>query len=92
MHAGTGGTLSHAVSGAGMGLVVDGEQAVAVDLGVDLGRRQGGVAQEFLDLAEIGAGRQEVGCEGVAQRVGRRGLGKAEGVAQAGDCELDDAG
>ena len=61
-----------------MGLGVDGHQAVAVDLGIDLRGREAGVAEQLLDLAQIGARRQEVGGEGMAQRVRRRRLRQTE--------------
>ena len=41
-----------------MGLGVDGHQAVAVDLSIDLRGREAGVAEQLLDLAQIGARRQ----------------------------------
>ena len=39
-------------------------EAVAVDVGVDLGGGEGGVAEEFLDDAEVGAALQEGVGEG----------------------------
>ena len=47
--------------------------------------------QQLLDLAQIGAGREQVGCKGMAQRVRRSVVRQAELFAQAGDGELDDA-
>jgi hypothetical protein len=75
-----------------MGGVVDGEEAVAVDFGVDLGGREGGVTEKLLDLAQVGAGREQVGCERVAQRVGRGGFGEGQFLAQALHGELDESG
>jgi hypothetical protein len=40
-----------------MGEIVDLEQAVSVDLGIDLRGRQRGVAQQLLNLPQTGAGR-----------------------------------
>ena len=56
---------------AGVELGVDPFQAGPVDVGVDLGGGDGGVAQQLLDHSEIGAGLQKVGGEGVAKGVGR---------------------
>src|SRR5215470_6271961 len=61
-------------------VAVDLEQALGVDRGVDLGRRQRGVAQQLLDGAEIAAARQQVGGEGMPQRVRRGRLGESEGA------------
>jgi hypothetical protein len=43
------------------------------EVGVDLGGREGLVAQEFLDAAEVRAVVEEVGGEGVAEGVGGDG-------------------
>ena len=59
-----------------MGLVVDGEQPLAVDFGVDLGGGEAGVAQKLLDLPQVCAGRQQVRGERMPQRVVRP-FGKA---------------
>ena len=42
----------------------------AIDVGVDLRRRDAGVAEHLLDGAEVRAAFEEVRREGVAQRVG----------------------
>ena len=55
--------------GAGVGFVVDFSHVVGGDVGVDLGGDEVGVAEEFLDGAEVGAVVEEVGGEGVAQGV-----------------------
>src|SRR5919198_2263919 len=47
--------------------VIDPAQPLAVDVGVDLGRRERAVAEELLDGAEVGAALDEVCGEGVAQ-------------------------
>jgi len=46
--------------------VVDRLQALAVDVGVMLGRSDIGMAQQFLDGAQIGAARQQMGGETVS--------------------------
>lgn len=56
----------------------------AVDVGVDLGRRDVGVAEDLLDDAQVGAAGQHVGGEGVAQRV-RVEVRHADGAAGLGD-------
>ena len=78
-------------SAARMGGAVGVEQAVGVDGGVDLRRRQRGVAEQFLDGAEVAAAAEQMGGEGVAQRV-RRGRGRqAEGAAQLRDARAGSA-
>src|SRR5690606_9157289 len=71
--------------------VIDGEKAVAIDFRIDLGGRERSVAEKLLDLAQVSAGREQMGREGVAERVRGRGLGKGQLVAHAGDCKLDQA-
>ena len=39
-------------------------------MGVDLGRTEAGVAEEALDVADVDAGLDQLGCCGVAQHVG----------------------
>ena len=46
-------------------------QAIALYMGVDLGGRNIGVAEHQLDRAQVGAARQQVTGERVAQDVGR---------------------
>src|SRR5579884_2899765 len=65
-----------------MGGLVDGEEAFGFDAGVALRRRQAGVAEEFLDRAQIAARSEEVRRETVAQRVRRRRFGQPEIAAQ----------
>ncbi len=55
---------------AGVEFLVDGFEVFLVDVGVDLRAGDVGVAEEFLDDAEVGAVFEEVGGEGVAQKVG----------------------
>ncbi len=56
-------------SAARMRLVVDRHHLIDADLGVLLRGREGGVAEEFLDGAQVGAAIEQVGGEGVAQGV-----------------------
>src|SRR4029450_2233221 len=79
-------------SSAGVGAGVSLEQVLAIDLGIALRGREAGMAEEFLDGAEIGAGAQQMRGEGMAQRMRRRRLGQAECCPGACDPELDDAG
>jgi hypothetical protein len=51
-------------------LVVGFFEAFSGDVGVDLGGDEVGVAEEFLDAAEIGAGIEHVGGVAVAEFVG----------------------
>src|ERR1700730_199521 len=76
---------------AGMGGAVGFEKPCAIHGGINLGRRERGVAQKLLDRAEIAAALQKMRGEGMAQRVRRRGIGKPQRAAQARDRELDDA-
>src|SRR5690348_16591868 len=52
-----------------MGTVIDASQPAPVDVAVDLCRREGAVAEELLDDAEVGAALEQVRREGVAQAV-----------------------
>src|SRR6476469_9524383 len=52
-----------------MGRVVDPAQALAVDVGVDLGRRQRAVTEQLLDRAEVGAALEQVRGERVPEPV-----------------------
>ena len=61
-----------------MGVAIDVEQPRGVDLGVDLGRRQAGMAEQFLERAKIRAPRQQMRREAVAQRMRRQAVGQAE--------------
>ena len=74
-----------------MRLVVNLEQALAIDLGIGLGGREAGVAQQLLDLPQVGAGRQQVRSERMAQGVRGGRIGLAEGQAQAFHEQLHDA-
>ena len=63
---------------AGMRRIVDGEEALGFDRGIALGRRQAGVAQQFLDRAQIAAGAEKMRRKAVPQRVRGRGVRQAE--------------
>ena len=52
-----------------MGRLVDGSESVAGHVGVDLGRREIGVAEEFLHCPEVGAAFQQVRSVRVAEGV-----------------------
>ena len=54
-----------------MELLVHGAEVLAVDVGVDLGGGEVGVAEHLLDRAEVGAALEQVGGEAVAERVRR---------------------
>ena len=56
---------------------VDGLEGADADLGVDLGGVEAGVAEELLDVADIGAGLVHVGRAAVAQKVAGSRLGNA---------------
>ena len=53
-----------------MGVLVHHFQSVAGDLSVDLGGGQIGVAKKLLDRPQVGSTLQEMGREGMSQRVG----------------------
>src|SRR5690606_9657432 len=78
-------------SGARVGPVVDALQPLAGGVRVDPGRGEGGVAEELLDGEEVGAGVQEVGGEGVAERVCGEVAVVGGLVEQLADDELDRA-
>lgn len=61
------------------------------DVGVDLGRGDGFVAEEGLDGTDVGAVAEEVGGEGVAEGVGGDGLGDAGETGVLVDNALDRA-
>ncbi len=57
-------------------------QVGTVHLGVNLGGRERGVAQQFLNGAQVAAGAQQMGGEGMAQGVGCGAGGHAESGPQ----------
>ena len=66
----TGGNWIGGIAFSRVELFVDLFEAGAVDVGVDLGCCDVGVAQHFLDDAEVGSAYEQVRCEAVAQHVG----------------------
>ena len=74
-----------------MGGVIGCHQPGGIDAGVDLRRRERGVAEQFLDGAQIAAAAEQMRGEGMAQAVRRRRGGQAERAAQPLHRELDDA-
>src|SRR3989449_6043713 len=73
-------------------LVVGLHQPVERDVGVALGRGQRGVAEQLLDRAQVRAAVQEVGREGMAERVRRDRREALEGLAFLRDDALHAAG
>ena len=74
-----------------MGLVVGFFEALGGDVGVDLGRNEVGVAEKFLDAAEVGAGVEHMGGVAVAEFVGCEVRIEAGGGEMALKAELDEA-
>lgn len=62
------------MSGSRMELAVYVLELRLVHMGVDLRRRHVGMAQQLLNDAQIRPARQQVRCETVSQRVGRKTL------------------
>src|SRR5438445_3618632 len=75
-----------------MRLVVGLHQPVERDVGVALGRGQRGVAEQFLDRAQVRAAVQEVGRKGMAERVRCDRREALEGLAFLRDDPLHAAG
>ena len=67
------------------------DQACPIDFGVELGRRQAGVPQQFLDLPQIGPRRQKMGGKRMPQGMRRRRLRQPQSGAHALHGELDEA-
>src|SRR2546430_17654470 len=55
-----------------MRMVVDAAQPLRIDVAVHLGRREGAVAEELLDRAQIGAALEQMRGERVAQAMRMR--------------------
>src|SRR5205085_1072636 len=72
-----------------MSAFVDLQQMRLIDFGVALGRRERGVAEEFLDGAQVAAGAEQMGGEGVAQGMRRGAFGQAQGAAHGLHQALD---
>ena len=51
-----------------MGAGVDSAKGVDMDMCVDLGRFQAGVAEHFLNIADVGSAAVHVGGAGVAEK------------------------
>ena len=49
--------------GSWMGVVIGVTHSLSRQVGIDLGRRQGLVPEQFLDCSKIGAIVQQVGCK-----------------------------
>ena len=62
-----------------MGRAVDRMQPLEIEVGVDLGRGDPLVSQQFLHLPQVRAIIEQVGGEGVPQRMGRNILGQVRG-------------
>ncbi len=63
----SGSCFQRAASGPRVCLMINIQQSLLRDVGVDLGGRQISMAEQFLDAAEIGAAIQQVGGEAVSQ-------------------------
>src|SRR5258708_1270303 len=70
-------------------LGIGAEQGGGIDLGVALGGAERSVAQQFLDRAQIGAGAQQVGGEGMAQSMRRGAVRQAETASEVLHRRLD---
>src|SRR6266852_5192614 len=57
---------------------VDFQEPLRVDAGIDLGGRERGVAEQFLDRAQVAAAAQKMGREGMPQRMRRGTVGQAQ--------------
>src|SRR5882724_5458455 len=69
---------------------IDLEQALGIDLGIDLRGRERGVTEQFLDRAQIPAAGEQVRGKRVPQRMRCRRIRKTERSAQPFHDELDD--
>src|SRR6516165_147886 len=74
-----------------VGGAIGADQALGIDFGIDLRRRQRSVAEQLLDRAHVAAAGEQVRGEGVAQCVRRRRLWQAERAAQPRHGELNEA-
>src|SRR6202020_1095993 len=75
-----------------MRALVNFKQPLAIDAGINLGGRQRSVAEQFLDRRQIAAARQQMGGEGMTQRVRGCAIRQTECAAQSRHGELNDAG
>ena len=67
-------------------------QTRRIDVRIALCRRKTFMTEQLLNGPKIPAARQKMGCETMAQGVGRGSFGKAECAAQTPDFGLDDFG
>src|SRR5690606_20056669 len=67
----------------GMRRLIDAQKLRGVDLGVALGGRERGVAEQFLDGTEIATTGQQMGGEGMAEGMRCRRFRKTQLAAQA---------
>src|SRR3981189_216127 len=81
---------SEADSGAGVRRLVDFQQPLAVDTGINLRGRKRRVAEQFLDRAQIAAAAQQMSGKRMPQRMWRRTVGQAERAAQSLHGQLND--
>src|SRR5690606_15672850 len=75
-------------SAARMGLAIAFQQSVGIDSGMDLGGGKAGMAQQFLNGAQVATLAQQMGRKGMAQRMGCRRGRQAECAAQLHDAHL----
>ena len=68
-----------------MGAGVDFRQFADVEVGVDLGRLQAGVAEHLLHMPDVRAAEVHGGGAGMPEQVDRAGLVDAGAFEQAGD-------
>src|SRR5947209_557623 len=80
------------MSGTRMRGTIDFEQPLGVDPGIDLRGRERGMAEQFLDRAQVAAAGEKMGRERMPQCMRRRAIGQSQGAAQPFHGELDDAG
>src|SRR5690606_6883988 len=78
-------------SGAGVGGVVDLGQVLVVQVGVDLGGGDVGVAEQFLHAAQVARGLEHVAGEGVAQQVRMHALEQALALGELAQAQLHGA-
>src|SRR5881394_3687078 len=76
----------------GVGAEVELAAAAIADMRVELGRGEVGVAEHFLDAAQVGAAFEEVGCERVPEQVRVDALGVEAGFLGKPAQDEEDAG
>ena len=65
-----------------MRFVIDAGEMLKIKMGVNLGRADVGMAEQFLHAAEVTAGLQHMAGKGMAQHVGMHILAHASFAAQ----------